>query len=294
MWYRTATFGTGKREPAADVDKTRQQRIVTGVVLGVAFAAGIFVAPPPVFLAVALAICAWAGVELVRIWRFWTPKAPISAFMVLMPLAAVGLAWAAGQEALSPLVTFSFLAAIVLASGIVVLASGAPLSEGAVAMGFLSFGVPYFALPVASLYQLHRLDPWLVLAVVALVAFGDTAAYFVGSWIGRHRLAPRVSPKKSWEGAIAGGIAALLTMAAWCLLRFGEVRPAWLVLAAATAVAAQLGDLLESLVKRGAGVKDSSNVLPGHGGVLDRVDAMLLAAPVFLLGLWALGLEHRV
>lgn len=275
------------------METSRQQRIVTGLGLGAAVIVAIFAAPSEVFFAVCLTIGLWAGVELVRIWRFWTPRAPLSAFMALMPLAAVGLAWAAGREALPPLMVLAAPAAIVFAAGVLVLWSDVPLTEGAVAVGFLSFGVPYFALPMASLYVLHRIDPWLVLVLAALVALGDTAAYFVGSWIGRHRLAPRVSPKKSWEGAVAGALMAVATMAAWCLLRHGEVRPAWLALAAATSAAAQVGDLLESLIKRGAGVKDSSNVLPGHGGVLDRVDAMLLAAPVFLLGLWVLGLDGR-
>jgi len=275
------------------VETSRQQRIVTGLALGAAVVLAIFAPPSEVFFAVSLAIGLWAGVELVRIWRFWTPRAPLAAFMVLMPLAAVGLAWAAGRDDLPPILILALPAAIVLAAGLVVLWSGTPLPEAAVAMGFLAFGVPYFALPMASLYHLHRIDPWLVLVLAALVALGDTAAYFVGSWIGRHRLAPRVSPKKSWEGAVAGGVVAVATMAAWCLLRHGELRWTWLLLAAVTEAAAQIGDLLESLVKRGAGVKDSSNVLPGHGGVLDRVDAMLLAAPVFLLGLWVFGLEPR-
>ena len=275
------------------MESTRHQRIVTGLALSAVVVLAIFLASSEVFFAVSLAIGLWAAVELVRIWRFWTPRAPLTAFMVLVPLAAVGLAWAAGLDTVPPLLVLAIPAAVVGAAGLVVLWSGVPLAEGAVAVGFLSFGVPYFALPMASLYHLHRIDPWLVLVLAALVALGDTAAYFVGSGIGRHRMAPRVSPKKSWEGAIAGGVMAVVTMGAWCLLRHGELRWAWLALAAVTEVAAQVGDLLESLVKRGAGVKDSSNVLPGHGGVLDRVDAMLLAAPVFLLGLWVLGLEAR-
>jgi phosphatidate cytidylyltransferase len=100
-----------------------------------------------------------------------------------------------------------------------------------------------------------------------------------------------VSPKKTWEGSIAGWLASVLAMALWSASRFGEVLPEWLLVAASTAVFAQLGDLFESLVKRGAGVKDSSNVLPGHGGLYDRVDALLFAAPVFVLGFWAFGLE---
>jgi phosphatidate cytidylyltransferase len=143
---------------------------------------------------------------------------------------------------------------------------------------------------VLSLYHLHRLDPWLVVALLALVACGDSAAFFVGSWIGRHKMAPRVSPNKSWEGAVASWLAAVTAVGVWAWYYHGAVEPGWLIAAAVTAPAAQLGDLVESLVKRGAGVKDSSDVLPGHGGIYDRLDALLLAAPVFALALWGLGL----
>ena len=113
--------------------------------------------------------------------------------------------------------------------------------------------------------------------------------FVAGRSFGRHLLAPRVSPKKTWEGSVAGFAGSLLATAAWCQIRLGETPPALLVLAAVTAVVAQLGDLVESLFKRGAGVKDSSTVLPGHGGFYDRLDAMLLAAPVFAVGLWLIG-----
>jgi phosphatidate cytidylyltransferase len=115
------------------------------------------------------------------------------------------------------------------------------------------------------------------------VWFGDTAAYFVGSTFGRHRLAPRVSPKKSWEGA-AGNLAGNL-LGAWFMK--ATVCPEWSLLYAAgmallLGVAGQLGDLVESTWKRSAGVKDS-NVgvsIPGHGGILDRVDSLVFAAPL--------------
>ena len=252
-------------------------------------------ASPLVFFFGALILFGWAAAELVKILRVWTPKAPLGALLVLMPLDAAALAYRI-QLIEKPdlpqvflLLDLGLLDVIVLSSALVVLWSRVPMKEAAVAIGFLAFAVPYFALPVASLYHLHRCDPWLVLTLIALVAAGDTAAYFIGTWIGRHRLAPVVSPKKSWEGALAGGAAAVAVIAVYCLLRFDELRVGWLVLAAVTSAAAQLGDLVESLIKRGAGVKDSSSVLPGHGGVYDRVDAMMFAAPVFLLGLWSLG-----
>jgi phosphatidate cytidylyltransferase len=172
--------------------------------------------------------------------------------------------------------------------GSLVLLSRTPLDQAIPALGILCFGIPYFAVPVASLHQLQRADPWLVFLLMAIVWLGDTAAYYAGSRLGRHRMAPVISPKKSWEGAAAGFATSILAAAVWSVWRLGRLDPALLGVAAVTAVAAQIGDLVESLIKRGSGVKDSGNVLPGHGGVLDRLDAMLFAAPVFLLALWCL------
>jgi phosphatidate cytidylyltransferase len=129
----------------------------------------------------------------------------------------------------------------------------------------------------------------------------------VGKSMGRHLMAPRISPKKTWEGAAASLIASLAiggslfyyasrvstAFLQWRLIQrrdgmFGLERPALLpilLLTAALNIAAQLGDLVESLIKRGAGVKDSGSILPGHGGMLDRIDALLFAAPV--LWIWA-------
>jgi phosphatidate cytidylyltransferase len=108
---------------------------------------------------------------------------------------------------------------------------------------------------------------------------GDTAAYFVGRAIGKYRLAPVLSPKKTWEGTIASILGALLVAVAfsrWLSVPF----PHLLGIAAAGNIAGQAGDLLESAYKRSAGVKDSGTLLPGHGGILDRIDALILAIPV--------------
>jgi phosphatidate cytidylyltransferase len=172
--------------------------------------------------------------------------------------------------------------------GTLLLLSRTPLAEIIPALGILSFGIPYFALPIASLYLLRVADPWLVFLLMAIVWLGDTAAYYVGSRYGRHKMAPVISPKKSWEGATASFAVALLSAGVWCWFRLGRLDPGILAVSAVTAVAAQIGDLVESMIKRGAGVKDSGSVLPGHGGLLDRMDAMLFAAPVLLFGLWLL------
>jgi phosphatidate cytidylyltransferase len=125
-----------------------------------------------------------------------------------------------------------------------------------------------------------------VLYPLVLTWISDTAGYFVGRALGRHKLMPSVSPGKTVEGA--AGALAFTMLASWAYVRFALVPIAslgmrlWVALAlgAAIGAAVQLGDLVESLLKREGGVKDSSHLLPGHGGVLDRIDGMLFALPV--------------
>src|SRR5207237_6102954 len=122
---------------------------------------------------------------------------------------------------------------------------GTPAAEAPAAVGIIAYGVPYFALPVAVAVTMQRLDPWLLFLLYAIVWLGDTAAYYFGSAWGRHKMAPKVSPNKSWEGAIAGFVTGILATVVWSWFRLHEVSP-WLRLAAGvTAVAAQLGDLFE-------------------------------------------------
>ena len=168
-----------------------------------------------------------------------------------------------------------------------------------------TFGFAYIALPMASLVQLR--EQWqgsfFILYLLLLVWAGDILAYFVGKSLGTHRMSPRVSPKKTWEGLVASVVASvavgmLMTYYAAPISRallharlieqrdgvFTE--PAMfpiVILSIVLNVAAQLGDLVESVIKRGAGAKDSGAILPGHGGMFDRIDALLFAAPV----LWA-------
>lgn len=131
---------------------------------------------------------------------------------------------------------------------------------------------------------------WRVLAVVACTVASDTGAYASGVLLGRHKLAPRISPAKTWEGFVGGVAFAAAVGAAATVFLLGA--PWWLgvLLGLLVAPAATVGDLVESLIKRDAGIKDMSNFLPGHGGIMDRLDSMLLAVPVgwFVLHL-ALG-----
>lgn len=144
------------------------------------------------------------------------------------------------------------------------------------------FGLFYIGVPYALMLDLRERvgGPRALLFLLVLVWVGDTAAYYVGRAIGRHKLAPNLSPGKTLEGTVAS-LAASVAVGFWLFRTwFGPTGEAHgLLLAIITNVMAQLGDLAESALKRGAGVKDSSSVLPGHGGLLDRVDALLFATP---------------
>lgn len=156
------------------------------------------------------------------------------------------------------------------------------------------FGLIYIAYPLTLVPLLWKQEdgPALVLFLMVCVWAGDIAALYVGRAFGKHKLAPRLSPGKTWEGSIASIAGSLLaaglvvyladTLSARGNMLLHISQPIWqsMVLAVILNIAAQLGDLLESAIKRGAGVKDSGTMLPGHGGILDRIDALLLAAPV--------------
>jgi phosphatidate cytidylyltransferase len=274
------------------------QRLLTAAVATPLVLAALFYLPHPwwfVLMAFCVEVAAWEYLEIVRARA---PHAPLKPLLVFVPLAA--LAMSAAMAPMVPAVpgmpgmldaeAHLLLAAALMSVGLgsLVLFSRTPLEEAIPALGILGFGIPYFAVPIASLHQLKRVDPWLVFLLMAIVWLGDTAAYYVGSRLGRHKMAPVISPKKSWEGAAAGFVTSIAAAAVWSVLRLEHLDLGLLAVAALTAAAAQVGDLVESMIKRGAGVKDSGHVLPGHGGILDRMDAMLFAAPVLLIGLWLL------
>ena len=124
---------------------------------------------------------------------------------------------------------------------------------------------------------------WLIMIVVLIVAFADIGAYFSGRAFGKHKLATNVSPKKTWEGLVGGVVANLIFVAVLLVTLNVDHGPMLLGLVMITVLASVLGDLLESMVKRHRGIKDSGNILPGHGGILDRLDSLTAALPVFTL-----------
>ena len=152
--------------------------------------------------------------------------------------------------------------------------------------GKLIFTVIYVSLPFGFALGLPRFFDgtftWEVFMLFVLIWSSDSFAYFTGRLIGKHKMAPKISPKKTWEG-FAGGVFFTLILGYFIEQKFPELRGNWMVIGFLVSVFAPIGDLVESQLKRTFGVKDSGNIIPGHGGVLDRLDSFIIAAPVVYL-----------
>nr|WP_317199689.1 phosphatidate cytidylyltransferase [uncultured Psychrobacter sp.] len=152
-------------------------------------------------------------------------------------------------------------------------------------------GVVILTSSITAMFYLWQLSPWWLLYVFLLVWCADSGAYFVGRKIGKRKMAPNVSPNKSMEGLAGGLVTGLLVVLAISVFKLqltGLPLIAFATLSALTILVSVLGDLFESMLKRRAKVKDSGTILPGHGGILDRIDSLLSATPIFALGFWAL------
>lgn len=171
--------------------------------------------------------------------------------------------------------------ALVVAGGLALAQPSGPATL--VDFGALLGGAIYIGVPLGQLAALHASSGrWIVLLVLATVVVSDSAQYYAGRMFGRTPLAPAVSPKKTVEGAVGGlvgGVVLMTTMGRWVLPAY----PLWVLapLGAALVAVGIVGDLFESKLKRAAHIKDSSHLIPGHGGVLDRIDALLFVTPVF-------------
>ncbi len=224
-----------------------------------------------------------------RGYRLWTCTCALGlVFVQFLTTRAETFSLAGGlflernsTAAMLTLFPFLFVVFVLGAAGIV-LTTRRPLVETLPSLGISASGLLFVALPLSFGIPLHgmpRLGPRLLLFVLVLVWAGDTAAYFAGRSIGRWKLAPNLSPNKTWEGAAANLIASLVVGAVFS--RWTGVGLRTMLLCAALAnVAGQIGDLVESAYKRSAGAKDSGGLLPGHGGMLDRIDALVFAVPV--------------
>ena len=285
------------------------KRIATAVVLIPIVLLLVLSAPVPVLAAVAAAVAIITIHEFLALTRaygiqpFLKPTYIFTAFLFILLAVSPGNDWPLLTSAIL-IYSVGFAAAI---APFVFLSMGMrreQLSSAYPAASASVFAFAYIAVPLGFLVQLRQQPSgaFLVIYLLLVVWAGDIFAYFVGRSVGRHLMSPRISPKKTWEGALASLAASVLVGVTLyhyglpissALLRVHLIRPRdgvfalqaaplWptLWLSAAINIAAQLGDLVESLIKRGAGVKDSGTILPGHGGMLDRIDALLFAAPV--------------
>jgi phosphatidate cytidylyltransferase len=210
--------------------------------------------------------------------------------------------WAAGTVTRVTLAEFSLtrtpdnlvvplevvLLVFVLGAAMLAIVSRRPLGDALPGVGVSAAAMVCVALPLSYLVRLHgveRRGRELVLFTLVLVWLGDTLAYFVGRAMGRLPMAPTISPKKTWEGAAGNVFGSLIAAAGFAWWMNLEARHL-LAMAALANVAGQVGDLAESAYKRGADVKDSGSLLPGHGGVLDRIDSLIFAVPVVWCYFW--------
>ena len=195
--------------------------------------------------------------------------------------AIVAVAWWAPDHILAAF----FIGGPLLLS--VVLFSDATVEEMGPRAGFMLAGLAYLAFPMVALVFIAAMykGTLIELALFAAVFAGDSGAFFAGKFLGNKKIYPKISPKKTWAGAYGGATASAIGF--WLVAHLGNLHfEIWqaLVLGLACGIVGQTGDFAESLFKRSAGIKDSGSLLPGHGGLLDRVDGVLFAAPV----LWAL------
>ena len=265
-------------------------RVITALALLAVLVPALLASATWPFLVVSLVLVVAAAWEWGRLngaggWGSWL----LAGLVLVLALAA----WQAGWEESAPVALWWLAAALWLVGGGYVLRGGPPAWAGMPrglrwAVGVLVLGVAWLALGRSRHIGIN-----FVLSVMALVWAADIAAYFGGKAWGRRKLAPHLSPGKTWEGAVSGAVAVLVLAGLWQILErslsvdslsvFGRLFQHWglvpggLAIVLLTAMSV-VGDLFESGVKRAVGAKDSSGLLPGHGGVLDRIDALL---PVF-------------
>ncbi len=249
-------------------------RVTTAVVLLAIFMPALFFAPAFLWALLIAVVAAAAAYEWAR----------ISAFPAFLPLMyGVGMGVMSLIVYLMPGQPQAVLALYALAAVFWVLVAPLWLAGRWHGEGFFVRALvgTLVILPTwAAIVSLRKDSPWLLLGVMALVWIADSAAYFAGRRFGRHKLAPEISPGKSWEGVIGAGVALVLYASAISAAIQGLRIPGALFLAVALLYFSILGDLFESWMKRLAGVKDSGTLLPGHGGVLDRIDALCAALPI--------------
>ena len=258
------------------------QRVITGAIFGIVVIAAVL-ALPTAGAAAVLALLFIAGAwEWAGLARFDAPARAVYAG-AFTGLVITGFWWSHERAIVTTLLVIAMLGWLVALFAVLTYPRRLPLGAVAVS-GFLALLPPWAAL--AYLHGVGDDGPGLVLTVFAIVWSADSGAFFTGRALGRHKLAPKVSPGKTWEG-VAGGVALAGIVSGIVGYVLGMPVGVLVAIGCATALVSVLGDLTVSVLKRNVGVKDSGRLLPGHGGMLDRIDSLTAAAPAFLLGLIA-------
>lgn len=264
-----------------------RQRVITAALLAAALVAGVLWLPGVAFAAAML------GVILLGAWewgRLCGLESRLRRGVYVAALGAVALGSAQlvfGLGVLWPVAVAVLWWPLVVA-GLAVYHPGHPLLQGGRRpLLFALAGVLTLIPAWLALVWLHQVQPLLVLYLILLTASADTAAYFTGRRFGRVRLAPEISPGKTREGLLGAllGTLPLALLGIWTLEASPMLGGYFVLLCLVTVLLSVAGDLFESVLKREAGAKDSGTLLPGHGGILDRIDSLTAAAPIFLAGL---------
>jgi phosphatidate cytidylyltransferase len=259
-------------------------RIVTGALFGVAVTASVLFLPTPAFAAV------FGALWLAGAWE-WAGFARLDggariAYGASFALAMLG-AWLDGDDRLAVILLVVALAWWLVALGAVLTFPRRFGRKWVAVLGFVVLLPSWLLLTRVHAVPMHGAG--LVMTLLAIVWAADVGAYSFGRWLGRSKLAPMVSPGKTWEG-MAGGVSLAAVAAGTAAWLLGYAIASFVVLGVATALISVLGDLTQSMFKRNVGLKDSGTLLPGHGGVLDRIDSLTAAAPLFAGGLFLLGI----
>jgi phosphatidate cytidylyltransferase len=258
-------------------------RIVSSIVLVAFVGAVVFLAPWWATVLVTALVAALGASELAGLSA--AVGAPVSRPVVMTAAAVLCVATAMTGDLVSGGPLVPVMLALVVGAGVVTLAAGPPGPSVITRAGMLVMAPVYVGVPLGGLAWIHiGYGPLPMVLLLAVVAISDSTQYFAGRAFGRRKMAPTISPGKTIEGAMGGVVAAAIAGAVlapmWVIgINWAEGLALGLLLCAAGIA----GDLFESLLKRSAGVKDSSSLIPGHGGVLDRIDAHLFAAPVYVL-----------
>jgi phosphatidate cytidylyltransferase len=260
-------------------------RSVTAVVFAAAIVWAVFLLPPPATAGVFGALWlggAWEWSAFAR-WQTGARAAYVALFAAVMLSAPL---WVLDRTAISVILVVALIWWVAALVSIVVFPRAIPLSWVAAAGALVL--LPSWSV-LTYLDAEEPRGPGLVFSVVAVVWAADVGAYVFGRWLGRLKLAPKLSPGKTWEGVLGGACLAALTgwLASAALGLPGGV---FVSIALATALISVVGDLTVSMFKRNVGLKDSGRLLPGHGGVMDRIDSLTAALPIFTLGLKLSGL----